>query len=191
MITFFRAVFSLKDIPTTGLPEICISGRSNIGKSSVINCLANRRNLAKISQRPGKTQSINYYLAGGTYYLIDLPGYGYAKVPKAKRKLLADLVNPFLNNRHELTGIIQLLDSRHGPVAGDYEMLKWLEEWDGNVLYVFTKADKLSTNSRMKVKKAFEKEFDVENFVMFSARTGMGIESIRSWINKTLGIAKS
>jgi GTP-binding protein len=188
------------------LPEIAISGRSNVGKSSLINCLANRRNLAKTSQNPGKTQSLNYYLAEQAYYIVDLPGYGYAKMSKEKKKLMAELVNPFLNNRRELMGIIQLIDSRHGPVAGDYDMLKWLKEWDGNVLYVLTKADKLSIQGRMKVKKSFDRDFllqpaatvrqhreqcgsmasERENSVLFSAHTGMGVDTIRSWIHKTL-----
>ena len=191
-ITFFSSIFSYKDLPTSGLPEICISGRSNVGKSSMINRLANRRSLARISRKPGKTQSINYFLAGKAFYLVDLPGYGYAKAPKALRSFFAGLVNPYLNNRRELMGIIQLLDARHGPVSGDYEMLEWLKDWDGSVLYVFTKADKLSANGRMKVLKAFEEECGKKkDTVMFSARKGMGVEDVRAWIYTTLGIEDS
>lgn len=185
-LTFFRSVYTMNDIPITGLPEICISGRSNVGKSSLINRLANRRHLAKISQRPGKTQSINYYLVKNAYYIVDLPGYGYAKIPKSKRNFFAELVRPFLTTRQELKGIIQLLDSRHGPVAGDYEMIEWLKEWDGKVLYVFTKADKLSSQGRIKTRKAFEMEYGAKDSIMFSALTGMGVDSLKLWIDKTL-----
>jgi GTP-binding protein len=158
----------------------------------MINRLANRRNLARISRKPGKTQSINYFLVEKAFYIVDLPGYGYAKVPKALRSFFAGLVNPYLNDRRELRGIIQLLDARHGPVSGDYEMLEWLKEWDGSVLYVFTKADKLSANGRMKVLKAFEEEYgNIKDTVMFSARKGMGVENVRAWINTTLGIENS
>jgi len=169
-IKFFQAVHVLRDFPATGLPEICISGRSNVGKSSLINCLAFRRNLARISQSPGKTQSLNYYTVGDAWYLVDLPGYGYMKVSKAKRKIFAELMNPYLNNRQELTGIIQLIDSRHGPIGGDYDMLEWLQKWDREILYVLTKVDKLSGNARIKVRKNSEKIFGTDNIVLFSAR---------------------
>ena len=186
-ITFLQSVYVLKDLPDTGLPEVCVSGRSNIGKSSLINRIARRRNIARISQYPGKTQSLNYYEAGGVYYLVDLPGYGYAKVSKAKRKEFAELMKPYLNTRKEIMGIIQLLDSRHGPVGGDYDMLKWLNDWNGEILYVLTKADKLSRSAGMKVKRNFEKEIG-KNAVLFSARTGLGLDSIISWIDRTLGL---
>lgn len=187
-LTFDRPVFSLKDFPLTGLPEICISGRSNAGKSSLINRLANRKNLAKISRKPGKTRSLNFYSAGSAYYLVDLPGYGYAKVPKTERSLFEQLVNPYLQNRSQLMGIIQLIDSRHGPVSGDYIMLDWIKKWDIEALYVLAKADKLSSSRRAHLKLSFIKEFGVENCVLFSARTGTGAGAIRSWINHTLGL---
>lgn len=187
-LTFDRPVFTLKDFPLTELPEICISGRSNAGKSSLINRLANRKNLAKISRKPGKTRSLNFYSAGSAYYLVDLPGYGYAKVPKTERSLFEQLVNPYLQDRSQLMGIIQLIDSRHGPVSGDYIMLDWIKKWDVEALYVLAKADKLSSSRRAQVKISFIKEFGVENCVLFSARTGTGAGAIRSWINHTLGL---
>ena len=187
-ITFHRPAFSLKDFPVSGLPEICISGRSNVGKSSMINCLANRRNLAKTSQKPGKTRSLNYYLVDNMFFLVDLPGYGYARVPKSERMLFEKLVSPYLNNRSEFIGLIQLIDSRHGPVSGDKQMIDWIWEWNGNVLYVFTKADKLSANRKAQLKKKYEEEFGMENIVMFSASTGTGIKAIWSWIYRTLGL---
>jgi len=187
-ITFFRSVFSLNDMPSTGLPEICISGRSNVGKSSVINRLANRRKLANISRQPGKTRSLNYYCVGTGFYLVDLPGYGYAKLSKTRRNEFAVLVNTYLNERRELRGVIQLLDSRHGPVGGDFEMLEWLKMWDGRVLYVLTKTDKLSASGRNKVTETYGRLFGAENTVLFSAHTGMGVTAVWSWINETVGL---
>lgn len=184
-IAFFRAVHLLKDLPDDGLPEICISGRSNVGKSSLLNCLGNRKDLAKVSQKPGKTRALNFYRAGERFYLVDLPGYGYAKVPKSEITLFKNLVNPYLSHRRELCGIVQLIDSRHGPVSGDLLMLEWIRSWKGNVFYVFTKVDKLSANERAILKKTYEKEFGVENIAMFSASTGMGLNSVQSWIEKT------
>lgn len=186
-IAFCFSVHSPKDIPVPELPEICISGRSNVGKSSLINRIGNRKNLAKTSQNPGKTRSLNYYRVGDRYFLVDLPGYGYAKVSKAEKTLFAGLVNPYLASRKDLDGIIQLVDARHGPVSGDLIMLEWIRNWGGNVLYVFTKADKLSSSERALLKKTYEKEYGVENIAMFSALTGMGLDRVVSWIEKTAG----
>jgi len=185
-LTFDRPVFTLKDLPITGEPEICISGRSNAGKSSLINRLANRKNLAKISRKPGKTRSLNFYSADSAYYLVDLPGYGYAKVPKTERLLFKELVNPYLQDRSQLMGIIQLIDSRHGPVSGDHMMLDWIKKWDVKALYVLAKADKLSSSRKVQLKETFIKEYGAENCVLFSARTGTGADTIRSWIKHTL-----
>ena len=185
-LTFYKSVFSHRDVPAVGLPEICISGRSNVGKSSLINCLAEKRNIAKISQTPGKTRSLNYYDVDNKLFLVDLPGYGYAKISKAERMHFKKLVTSYLNNRQELKGLIQLFDARHGPVSGDYIMLEWIRAWGGNVLYVFTKADKLSASNRAKLMKTYEKEFGLENITMFSANTGTGAKNIWSWIYRIL-----
>ncbi|MHB9030481.1 MAG: ribosome biogenesis GTP-binding protein YihA/YsxC [Candidatus Latescibacterota bacterium] len=189
-ITFFRSVFTLKDLPDMGLPEICLSGRSNVGKSSLINRLANRRDLAKTSQKPGKTRSLNFYLVQGRYFLVDLPGYGYARVPKTEKSLFGQLVNPYLEKRSELLGVIQLIDSRHGPLAGDALMLEWIRNWNMRALYVFTKADKLSANDRTTLHKTYEKEFGMENIVMFSASSGTGLKTVESWIEATVRSAE-
>ena len=189
-VTFYSSVFSMRDIPASGIPEICISGRSNVGKSSLINCLANKRNLAKTSQTPGKTRSLNYYFVDKKYFLVDLPGYGYAKVRKSEKIHLSKLTNSYLNSRTELNGLIQLLDSRHGPVSGDNIMLDWIREWGGNVLYVFTKADKLSASDRAKFNRTYGKEFGLDNITMFSANIGMGENNIWSWINRIIRLGK-
>jgi GTP-binding protein len=189
-IAFYRSVYALRDLPVTGLSEICISGRSNVGKSSLINRLANKKNLAKTSQKPGKTRSLNFYSVSDGFYLVDLPGYGYANAPKTERKLFGELVDPYLKDRKQVMGIIQLLDARHGPVAGDYDMLNWIKGWGGNALYVFTKADKATSQERAQLQKTFEKEFGAGNSALFSARTGKGTDVIWSWIEHTLGISR-
>ena len=187
-ITFHYPVHTLGDFPSFGLPEIGISGRSNVGKSSMINRLAGQRHLAKTSRKPGKTRSLNYYFVDKAFFLVDLPGYGYAKVPKSERRLFEELVDPYLNGRRELVGIIQLIDIRHGPVSGDLKMLEWLEHYDGNILYVFTKADKLSANRRSRLTKQYKEEYAMENIVIFSASTGTGTGEVWSWIYNTLGM---
>jgi GTP-binding protein len=181
-IIFFRSVFTLKDLPETGLPEICLSGRSNVGKSSLINRLANRKDLAKTSQKPGKTRSLNFYLVQKRYYLVDLPGYGFARVPQTEKNLFGTLVNPYLAKRSELRGIIQLIDARHGPLAGDALMLEWIRTWNMKTLYVFNKADKLTTQERAVLINTYAKEFGMENIAMFSASSGMGLHIVESWI---------
>ena len=190
-LTFDRSVFSRKDLPVNGLPEICISGRSNVGKSSLINRLANKKNLAKVSQKPGKTRSLNYYNVDESFYLVDLPGYGYAKVSKSERSLFDDLVSPYLSSRNQLFGIIQLLDSRHGPVSGDHVMLDWISRYEGRVLYVFTKIDKISAKRKMELQRTFMREYGAENCVLSSSLTFIGIEEIWKWINNTLGMARN
>ena len=189
-MTFYRSVFSLRELPEPEMPEICISGRSNVGKSSLLNRLANQKHLARTSGTPGKTRSINYYRAGDLCFLVDLPGYGYAKVSMAERKLFGELLNTYIRERRQLTGIIQLLDSRHGPVSGDHHMLDWIKGWNGNVLYVFTKADKLSAREKMQLINRIENEYAMKNYVLFSALARTGTESIWSWIEQTLGIGE-
>jgi len=195
--TFHRSVFSIQDIPASGLPEICISGRSNVGKSSLLNCLTQKRNLARISRTPGKTRSLNYYLVDKKFFLVDLPGYGYAKVSKSQKVHLSNLADSYLNRifsqeKTELKGLIQLLDSRHGPVSGDKIMLEWIRKFflekGGNTLFVLTKADKLSTSNKIKLERTYKKEFGLENTVMFSAHTGSGTKDIWSWIYNTLNM---
>jgi GTP-binding protein len=184
-IVFYKPVFSAGDYPALGLPEICISGRSNVGKSSLINSLANNYKLAKVSQTPGKTRSLNYYLVDGKFFFVDLPGYGYAKIPQTERMLFEKLVTPYLTERKELKGIIQLFDSRHGPIAGDNVMLDWESGFKGKILYAFTKADKLSVNILSVFKKKYENEFGKDNIVFCSAKVSRGIDDIMNWAYKT------
>lgn len=186
-VEFVRPVHDLRDLPRDGLPEICISGRSNVGKSSLINRLAGKKDLARTSRRPGMTRSLNYYTVAGKFYLVDLPGYGYAKVAKTEKMLFAKLVNPYLENRREIRGIIQLFDSRHGPVSGDHDMLEWLAGRGGKVLYVMTKTDKLTASERAGLRRTCEKEYGAEDSVLFSARTGTGLDAIVTWIEAVLG----
>ena len=126
---------------------------------------------------------------GDLCFLVDLPGYGYAKVPMTERKLFGELVNPYLRERRQLVGIIQLLDARHGPVSGDHLMLDWIRDWGGNVLYVFTKEDKLSAREKVLLKKRIAREFGMENSVLFSALASTRAEPIWSWIERTLEIS--
>lgn len=129
--------------PDESLPEIALVGRSNVGKSSLINCLANRKNIARTSSTPGKTATINFYEIAGKYRIVDLPGYGYAKVSKQEKEKWGDMIEGYLSGRQSLVQVIQLVDARHKPSADDKMMFDWIKSYNYEPLVVATKIDKL------------------------------------------------
>ncbi len=129
--------------PDTLVPEIAFAGRSNVGKSSLINCLTNRTKLARTSSTPGKTATINFYDIAGQYRLVDLPGYGYAKVSKDEQQRWAKMIETYLTDRFNLVQIIQLVDARHKPTQDDITMLNWIRHFGYTPVVVATKLDKL------------------------------------------------
>lgn len=129
--------------PARGLPEIALVGRSNVGKSSFINALFNVKNLARVAATPGKTREINFYNLNDRLYLVDLPGYGYAKVSKAKKAAWDEMIATYLQSREQLKLILMLVDIRHTPTEQDALMHQWLRQWGGSNLLVATKADKI------------------------------------------------
>lgn len=130
--------------PTTGLPEYAFIGRSNVGKSSLINMLTGKKGLAMTSQKPGKTQLINHFIINGAWYLVDLPGYGYARLSKDGREKLKTMIEDYTLERKELVCLFVLVDSRHEPQKIDLEFIQWLGEEGVPFALVFTKADKLT-----------------------------------------------
>lgn len=163
--------------PTTGYPEIALAGRSNVGKSSFINTLLQRKNLARTSSKPGKTQTLNFYLIEDSFYFVDVPGYGYAKVSKKERARWGEMINTYLMNREELQAVISLVDMRHAPSKEDCQMYDFLKYFDIPVIVVATKADKIPRGKWNKhesmIKKAlnFDKQDD---FIIFSSVTKEG-----------------
>ncbi len=129
--------------PPKDLPEIALVGRSNVGKSSLINCLANRKNMARTSSTPGKTATINFYDFGGKFRIVDLPGYGYAKVSQKEREKWAGMIENYLSRRENLVLVIQLVDARHKPTADDRTMFDWIKSYNYEPFVVATKLDKL------------------------------------------------
>lgn len=136
-----------RNCPLPSTTEYAFIGRSNVGKSSLINALVSRKNLAKISGRPGKTQLINHFKINNEWYLVDLPGYGFAKTSKSKRAEFHDMINDYLLNRKNLTCLFVLIDSRHKPQAIDQDFLQWLSEKEIPFVMVFTKSDKLGVTA--------------------------------------------
>lgn len=131
--------------PTTGLPEFAFIGRSNVGKSSLINLLTAQKNLAKTSAQPGKTQTINHFLINGTWYLVDLPGYGYARVSQTQRAAWTTLIENYLSHRQCLFCTFILIDSRLDPQPADRDFIRWMGDSELPLALVFTKTDKLKT----------------------------------------------
>jgi GTP-binding protein len=146
--TFVKSAPSIEHCPTDGLPEVCFAGRSNVGKSSLINALTNRKKLAKTSNTPGKTRELNYYLINEKFYLVDLPGYGFAKVSKAEKKIWGEHMQEFLLKRETLNMVFVIVDARHEPSALDKDFVFWLAEHGIAFSCVLSKLDKLSKNQQ-------------------------------------------
>ncbi len=177
-----------KQYPADGLPEVAFVGRSNVGKSSLINTLINRKNLARTSGKPGKTQTINFYLINDNFHLVDLPGYGFAKVSRDIKEKWAEFIEEYLNDRPNLMGIIQLIDLRHPPTEDDVMMYEWLKHLGIPFLLVATKADKISRGQHLKHKKIIREKLMIndEDIQLFSAEDKTGKEEVLSWIKKRL-----
>lgn len=181
------AVFELSagissQLPPSTLPEIAFSGRSNVGKSSLINKLVNRKALARTSSTPGKTATINFYKLD-TLRLIDLPGYGYAKLSFSEKKRFSQTIEHYFDDDRDLRLVLQLIDMRHPPSADDYQMLEYLTHCELPFIVVLTKADKLNKTQRAERLAALQEELaDYEgiHMVPFSAITGEGVEELRA-----------
>lgn len=171
---FVKSASKKEHWPGDRVPEIALVGRSNVGKSSLINTFVNRRGLAKTSSQPGKTQMINFYTINGEFRLVDLPGFGYAKVPLSMKKSWKTMMEEYLSEREPLIGVIVILDARRD--AGDAErmLFEWIEEFGLSVVTVFTKTDKLSKNQLASRLAKIKKALPLKDPVVFSAVTGEG-----------------
>jgi GTP-binding protein len=181
-VSFVDSVFSLKRLPDPLYPEIAFAGRSNVGKSSLINKLVNRKNLVKTSSKPGKTQSLNFFEVKERMFLVDLPGYGFAQVGRAMRSGWEELISGYLLERETLACVVVIIDLRHELKAADREMLDWLQYNNIPALPVYTKADKLSRNQQNKQAAALDAALNLApaDRLLFSAKTDLGCEELRS-----------
>ena len=188
---FVIGAASPADLPADGLLEVAFSGRSNVGKSSLINRLVQRKSLARTSSTPGKTQQLNYYRVNHQFYMVDLPGYGYVSGGVELRWKLGQLTENYVESRNELGAIIQLVDARRGPTELDMLMIEWLLKYQKPFLLVFTKTDKLSRNKLNSQLNRLEKEGGLAgiSFAPFSAVSGLGREDILEWICNETGLA--
>jgi GTP-binding protein len=177
---FVKSIVNLKNKPRPSLPEFAFAGRSNVGKSSLINSLLNRKNFARVSKQPGKTRTINYYLINKNFYIVDLPGYGFARVPAAEKKQWQTMIENFVLNSRELKLIYVLIDALVGPKKNDLQLVEWLEFNRIPFHLIATKADRIS-KSKVKQKgiemgKTFSMKDDEVKF--FSAKNTMGKQDI-------------
>lgn len=173
-------------LPEADRPEISFSGRSNVGKSSIINKLCNRKNLARVSATPGKTATINFYSVDGCYF-VDLPGYGYAKVSNADRQRWDELINSYFAAKHRCTLLVQLLDCRHAPSADDLQMLKYLHYHDIPFVVALTKADKLKKSQLAATQAEFEtlcRPYGCQAVVLTSAENGYGVPALQALLEE-------
>ncbi len=187
-VTFLASYGLFKQIPPSKKLEIAFAGRSNVGKSSLINKLLGRKSLARVSAVPGKTATINFYDLDHTLHLVDLPGYGYAKVAKSEKYRWADLIEGYLNDQERDLGlVVMLVDMRHSPTALDCDMANYLIETERPFIVVLTKADKLKKTEREKRLAAIADELpcgDQLTIVPFSSETGEGVDVLRAIIEE-------
>lgn len=189
--TFFHSAHYLRDLPPATGIEVAFAGRSNAGKSSAINTLANHTRLAFVSKQPGRTQLINFFTLGSDRYLVDLPGYGYAKVPEAMRKHWQDVLSAYLSQRFSLHGLVLVMDARHPLTPLDRQMLDWFCPTGKPVHVLLTKSDKLSRNEAMqtlaRVRAELGKSWGNCSAQLFSSLKKQGVEEaeqvIGAWLN--------
>lgn len=174
--------------PKTGLPEIAFAGKSNVGKSSLINALLRRKSLARTSSQPGKTQTINFYNVEDSLYFVDLPGYGYARVSRSERERWAKMIDDYLHTRQTLLQVILLVDGRHEPSANDVQMMEWIRSFGYQPLVIATKMDKLGKQQHGKALKLIRQTLKIENDQLFpfSALNKTGTEEIWQHLDELL-----
>lgn len=194
---YITSAVKKEQYPETGLPEVVFMGRSNVGKSSLINSLTRMRGLARVSSQPGKTQTINFYELGAklageeqrrSFYLVDLPGYGYAKTGRDKRKIWSKFIEEYLLTSRNLVFVCQLLDIRHEPMASDIERFQWLVQHGLPVLVIATKADKLGKTARQKQVAAIRRALGVADLPVlpYSSLKGDGRTELLEVIAESL-----
>ncbi len=182
----FNSAFGISSqLPISDVPEIAFAGRSNVGKSSLLNKLFNRKNLARVSSVPGKTITINFYNVDGNRF-VDLPGYGYAKISKQERDRFGELMEGYFQSGRQIELVVQLIDMRHPPSKDDFNMISFMEQMNIPFIVVLTKADKLKKKEFESRSKLIFDELKNPDYpvIPFSAVTGLGVDEIKKTIEK-------
>lgn len=191
--TFIKSAVKPADYPPPSLPEIAFAGRSNVGKSSLINVLVERKGLVRTSSTPGRTQLINFFDVNGCLTLVDLPGYGYAKVPLEVKRQWGPMMERYLAGRETLQGVVLILDIRRVPADGDLQMLSWLRSYGRRPIIVLTKTDKLTKNERVKQLALIAKTLEMprDQLLLFSALNREGRDQIWQTIVAVAGLEQT
>lgn len=176
--------------PQDGRPEIALAGRSNVGKSSLINAFLGRRNLARTSSQPGKTQTLNFYQVNGKFYLVDVPGYGYARVSQKQRQEFGQMIQDYLETRANLVGLIILIDARHEPTKDDQAMYNYATYLQLPLLVVCTKIDKVKKSQQhqalARIKKSLAFTDQAADIMTFSSATKTNLSALQAWVERRL-----
>lgn len=185
---YVGSFFKVEDIPKTGYPEIAFAGRSNVGKSTLINKILNRKKLAQVSKTPGKTRALNYFEIDHKYYFVDLPGFGYAKISKKDRERWGKLIESYFKTSKKLKGVIHIIDSRRGLMDSDRSLKEYIDYFDIEVLWVLSKVDKLKNQARADIYKNTLHELNCspQRLMFFSAVDGLGVTEIKKLIMEIL-----
>ncbi len=186
---FEKSAVKPSDFPRPMLPQIAFAGRSNVGKSSLINSLTNRRNLARISRTPGRTQLLNFFRINDTFYFVDLPGYGFAKVPWRVKKNWDKMIVGYLKNNPALKLLVFILDARRIPSEGDRRLLEWLITYRIPFVFVVTKSDKLSKSALLRQLKIIKETLSPPegvDFIPYSAKSALGREELLTALERKL-----
>ncbi|HEY0405954.1 MAG TPA: ribosome biogenesis GTP-binding protein YihA/YsxC [Pyrinomonadaceae bacterium] len=183
---FIKSAFAEEHWPTHPLPEVAFLGRSNVGKSSLINSLLGVKGLARTSSTPGRTQSLNFFLINNRFRFVDLPGYGYARVPRNIKAEWGEMTTNYLAKRPELVLSIQIVDSRHEPTTQDLQLNEWLQHHAKPRVVVATKSDKLSNNELRKSLERVRRVMEADRVISYSATTGRGREEIWRLIDEAI-----
>lgn len=188
-VGFVMSAGNAPECPQGAVAEIAMSGRSNVGKSSLLNSLFRRKGLALVSSTPGKTQRLNYFLVNEQFHVVDLPGYGFARAPGKARNQWGQMMQNYLRTRRQLVAVIQLVDSRHEPSREDQEMVQWLRGEQMPFCLVATKIDKLGPSKRPPALRAIARALELpetQPFLSYSSHTGEGRGELLAWIGHAL-----
>lgn len=188
---FVKSAVKPSQYPSMELPEIAFAGRSNVGKSSLINTLVNRKHLVKTSSTPGRTQLINFFIINNEFFFVDLPGYGYARVPVSVKKSWGPMVETYLSTRKTLKGVVLIMDIRRKPGLQEFNFIEWLDYYSISKILILTKIDKLPKTKQIKQRLSIEKDLGIDNngLILFSAKSRRGKDAVWEAVNRLINIS--
>ena len=187
-VSLMLSAVSKRQYPNTDLPEIAFAGRSNVGKSSLINKLLNRKKLARVSAQPGKTATINFYDIDKKLIFVDLPGYGFAKVSKQEKEKWGKMIEEYLNEREQLIQVVLLVDMRHKPTKDDVMMFDWVVESGFEPVVIATKKDKVKPSQREDALKLIKDTLGIDDVIPFSSEKGDGVDEVWALFKEMIGV---